>query len=276
MAGDEDAPFSRRMGYVTPAEITVREDAPEALRYALLREAEGLGLDPHLFRGVVCDIMRRRPDKDNWSAYPNVWDEVQGLVYGCPWPEVYEIMEAVHARLSEADIEKKGAAGGKFEVAINAVMVEEGIGWQLRKGKVEAREPEPVEQVLQEAERVLDEASLENALRELRLARQALSARSIPDLTGAVSHISSALESAARRYSATRETLGTLIENRHAELGIRPPLHSAISKMYGFASEVARHGAEDPVALTRDEVDMAIGVYASVLTFLVARHGATA
>ncbi len=264
------------MGYVVPIEISVREDAPEALRYALLEEANELGLNPHMFRDIVCRILRKRPDEGNWSAYPNVWDEVQGMVYRCPWPKVYDIMEAAQARLAGADIAKKGEAGAKFESAMNAVMVEEGIGWQLRNGQVESREPAAVEQVMQAAEEALDEASLENALRELRLARQSLSARPIADLTGAVVHISSALESTARRYGATKDTLGTLFETHFQRLGIRPPMHVALSKMYGFASELARHGADAPSDLSREEVDLVIGVYSSVLTFLVARHGAKA
>jgi hypothetical protein len=69
----------------------VREDAPESLRYFVLNKAEELGLRPGAFRDIACSVLEQRPDPSNWSAYPNIWDEVQGHVYRCPWFQVYDI-----------------------------------------------------------------------------------------------------------------------------------------------------------------------------------------
>jgi len=50
-------PFSKRHGYFgTPKEITIREDAPENLRYFLLQTACELGLRPTPLREVVCGV----------------------------------------------------------------------------------------------------------------------------------------------------------------------------------------------------------------------------
>jgi hypothetical protein len=252
-----------------PAEITVRDDAPESLRFALVSEGRKQGIKPDKFRAIVCDLLRKRPDPNNWSA-PNVWAEVEELIFSCGWPRVYDIMEAVYALL----LDYGGTDGdeSRFADAMNSAMLEDGIGWQLRSGRVEAREPAAVEQAMQAAEHALDPASFANARRELALARQALSARPIADLTGALAHMAAALESTARRYGQSRDTLGILMENQGPTLGIRPPLHIAASKIYGFASSAARHGDESQPAPTRDEVDLALGVYAALLTFLIARH----
>ena len=72
--------FSRRHGYSAPAkEITVREDAPEGLRFVVLQTARDLEWSPTPLRGIVCKVLRVRPDPGNWSEYPNIWVEVQGL-----------------------------------------------------------------------------------------------------------------------------------------------------------------------------------------------------
>ena len=85
------SPFSRRHGYTgQPQEITIREDAPESLRFFVLNKAEELGLKPNAFRDITCSVLEERPDPSNWSPYPNIWNEVEGHVYGCPWFQVYD------------------------------------------------------------------------------------------------------------------------------------------------------------------------------------------
>src|ERR1035438_7699411 len=92
--------FSKRYGYRSqPKEITVWEDAPESLRHFVLDTAvemapESLrhfvldtavemGYGPHALRDAICSVIHTRPDPGNWSEYPNVWGEVEGLVYNC-------------------------------------------------------------------------------------------------------------------------------------------------------------------------------------------------
>ncbi len=95
-------PFSRRHGYSgQPREITIREDAPENLRHFVLDTAVELGLGPYALRDDACAMLHVRPDPGNWSAYPNVWDEVQGLIYDCEWFRVYDFIERVHQRLEK-------------------------------------------------------------------------------------------------------------------------------------------------------------------------------
>jgi hypothetical protein len=60
--------FLRRQGYTGQArEITVREDAPESLRFFVLNKTEELGLRPESFRDITCSVLEERPDPSNWS-----------------------------------------------------------------------------------------------------------------------------------------------------------------------------------------------------------------
>src|SRR5207248_5699587 len=84
-------PFSRRFGYSAPAqEITVREDAPEALRQAVVMLADHLELSPSIMRYLVCRLLLEKKNPSNWSEYPNIFGEVQWLVECCPWHKVYD------------------------------------------------------------------------------------------------------------------------------------------------------------------------------------------
>ena len=74
-------PFSKRNRLGSATEITIREDAPESLRYFALDTARQLEYAPSTLRTILCRVLRTRPDQGNWSEYPNIWSEVQDLMY---------------------------------------------------------------------------------------------------------------------------------------------------------------------------------------------------
>ena len=84
---------------------TLREE--ELPLYFLLQTGIDLGLGPHALREDVCAVLRVRPDPNNWSAYPNVWEETQALAFACPWYRVYDIIERIHRRFQEIDHEDR-------------------------------------------------------------------------------------------------------------------------------------------------------------------------
>ena len=124
-------------------EITVREDAPGNLRYAVLQTAIDLDWRPSALRPISCRVLRVAPDADNWSEYPNVWGEVEGLMYGCQWFKVYDIIEALHAEFVKRDRSYGRADAAQFAEALNEFFIEEGIGWQLISSTVKSSRAEP-------------------------------------------------------------------------------------------------------------------------------------
>ena len=94
--------FSQRHGFEPDdAEISIRLDAPEELRGVLVDIAYESGLSPHEMRSLVCRVLRTREDAGNWSAFPNVDNELRGHVDSCEWYEVYDILEAIYEDISE-------------------------------------------------------------------------------------------------------------------------------------------------------------------------------
>src|SRR5438132_12182745 len=93
--------FSKRHGYNPPdAEITVRQDAPEDLRSAVVDIAYECGFKPSDLRPVVCRVLRVAANRDNWSERPNIDGEVRQHLEECPWYKVYDVIEALYERLS--------------------------------------------------------------------------------------------------------------------------------------------------------------------------------
>jgi hypothetical protein len=258
--------FSRRYGHgPEEREISIREDAPPEVRAAVLSIAEGeLDLSPSFLRDVLCNVLRKLPDPSNWSEYPNVWNECQGLIEDCPWHRVYDFVEAVYARL-DAD------RAQRWEALINEYFIEAGVGWRLVNGLLESRGPEAFEEAVDTARHSLEERGLPTARQEIQEALRDLSRRPEPDLTGAVQHVMAALECTAREAVGNRRaTLGEVLK-KYTDV-IPAPLDDAITKMWGYASETARHLREGHTP-SRDEAELVVTVSAAVCNYLATKMG---
>lgn len=250
--------FSRRHGYLPEdVEISVREDAPLELRGIVVDIAYEAGLSPHDVRSIVCRVLRRREDPNNWSAFPNVDGELRWNLESCEWYEVYDVIESLAEEVEEPD---------RFEQELNNYFRRRGIGWQLSEGQVQTRGPEAFERTVQTAATALAEGNRPTAAQEIHQALQDLSRRPKPDVTGSVQHALAALECVARDVTGDpKATLGSIIK-KYPELLPRP-LDVAVDKLWGFASERGRHLREGR-APAREEAELAVHAAAAVATYL--------
>jgi hypothetical protein len=261
-------PFSRRYGHgPEEREISIRDDAPYEVRAAILKIAEGdLDLDPSLLRDVLCTVLRTLPDRSNWSSYPNIWEECQRLIEQCPWYKVYDFVEALYRQLAESTDPSRAE---KWEQLINGYFVEAGVGWRLVDGQLESRGPETFETAVDTARTSLEDAGLRTARQEIHESLRDLSRRPEPDLTGAVQHAMAALECTAREaVGDVRATLGDILK-RYPDV-LPKPLDDALSKMWGYASEMARHLREGRIP-SRADAELVVGVAASACNYLASR-----
>ena len=258
------ASFSRRNQYAAPPkEISIREDAPEGLRATVLEVARNLGWGPSHLRTTVCAVLRVRPDPDNWSEYPNIWEEVQAHIYECEWFKVYDIIEALHASLEETG---DATIATRFADDINAYFVEAGIGWQLVDGQIVTRGPEAFESIVTAAVAALDHTERTTAASHLHEALQDLSRRPTADLSGAIFHAMGALEAVARDLAGDpKATLGEVVK-RNPDL-LPKPLSTALSQLWGYASNEARHVLEGREP-NREEAELLVGLAAVMATYL--------
>jgi hypothetical protein len=260
-------PFSKRHGYRSqPKEITVWEDAPENLRHFVLETARAMGYEPSAIRDVICSVLHVRPNPNNWSEYPNIWDEAQELVYGCEWFKFYDFVEALHQSITNSIMEAAQKQGREFQDAVNEFFVDEGIGWQMVEGEIVTRGTEAFETNLGHAVEALESTGRATARGEIHEALIDLSRRPEADLTGAIQHAMAALECVARDVCGDeRATLGEIIKQYP---GLIPkPLDEAVAKAWGYASEMARHLREGRKP-ERNEVEFIVGLAATVGTYL--------
>lgn len=264
------APFSERMGVrqVKEVPITVRNDAPYKFRGVLVDLAYECGFQPKQLRSLICKVLRERPDDNNWSE-GNVKREVQTLLDHCEWYHVYDVAEAIAAEMQSLPYTYELE---KFTRELNDFFVENGIGWKLTDTRIEARGDEVHEQVLRNTDTQLLAQGFITAQNELHEALHDLSRRPTPDTTGAVQHSMAALECVARKCCGEENaTLGEILR-RHHNL-IPKPLDQAVTKIWGYASENARHISEGRKP-DYEEAELVVGVVAAVVTYLSKKTGA--
>jgi hypothetical protein len=260
--------FSRRFGHKPEErEITIREDAPKEIRGAILKMAEGdLGVSPSYLRDVLCTVLRQLPDQSNWSEYPNIWNECQYLIEGCAWYRVYDFVEALYRSLGSSQDPERVT---RWQDLINEYFLEAGVGWRMVNGLLESRGPEAFAAAVDVARDTLAQAGLPTARQEIHEALRDLSRRPEPDLTGAIQHAMVALECTAREATGEeRATLGEVLK-RYPDL-LPKPLDEAVAKLWGYASETARHLREGRTP-RRPEAELIVGVASSSCTYLAAK-----
>jgi len=255
--------FSERYGYSkVPANHFVYEDAPEQLReYVKKVVYRDMEMGPRFLRSVICNTLLVREDPSNWSEYPNIDHEVTSLLHKMEWYQVYDVIESL------ADFFETRGKAQQYESLMKSGFRRLGIGWQLKDGILQTRGDEVFEESLKIAQEKLEESRFAIARKELKEAIMDLSKRPEPDLRGTIQHSMGALESVAREITGDRKkTLGEILKF-HPEI-VPKPLDEALSKMWGYASEFARHVREDR-DIERKEVQLILGISSTIITYLI-------
>ncbi len=265
-----DKHFSARHGYrPTSTPITVREDAPDTLRNAIVLLAQKANMPPYELREVVCNVLLVRPDTENyWSDGP-ILHEVECLLENAPWYRIYEVAEAIYVALQNSDSQTTYSLDAtEFECRLNESLVENGIDWKLQEGKFIHKGVDVFNRITQEVPRILEENGFQHAANEIREALQDISRIPQPDITGSLQHVMAALEATAREVTGKpKPTLGSLI----SELNLPSPLDKATHKLWGYASNQARHGSEQRT-IDRTEAELVVTVAGALCAFISQRE----
>ena len=209
-------------------------------------------------------------NKSDFSEYPNIWSEVQQLMHDCEWFKVYDIIEVLYATFVRNDENNGLEDATLFANEVNEFFVDEGIGWQLVDGQITARGTETFESVVKDSTAALVASDRPTAATHLREALQDLSRRPEPDLAGAIYHAMGALEGLARDLTGdSKATLGEILK-RYPQF-LPKPLDMAISQLWGYASNEARH-VQEGRGPDRDEAELIVGLCAAISGYLTRKH----
>jgi hypothetical protein len=252
--------FTERRGISTPqTDITIRNDAPQALRDYLFLLMQKYEPSLKKIRKLVCLISMNSEDPNNWGENDFMKEEIQSILNDCHWNLIYDIIENFYSNLP-TDKNKL------FEKDINAYFINKGIGWKLINGAIITRGDSILENDLKEVGIILEEKGLHTSKMEITEAISDLSRRPKAEITGAIQHSLAALECVCREVTGDKKaTLGTII-NKNPTI-VPSPLDEAIKKIWGFSSQHGRHLQEgnDP---EYEEAELLVHLSASLCTYL--------
>ncbi len=256
--------FSSRNKY-KPKEvpITTREDAPRELQEFNELAAYHCGISPKPLGTLVCRVLRKSPDQNNWTEFPNIDNEIHQLLAECEWFYVYDIIEELYRNL-------RGENAKQFEEDLNAFFRSNGIGWQLEGGEIKYRGDDKFEDIKNNAIDVLDDKGKGTSKHEIKEAINDLSKKPDPDITGAIQHSLAGLECVVREITGDyKATLGKLI-NDYPEI-LPKPLDVVVSKLWGYTSNMGRHLKEGNPP-NYEEAELAVSISASLITYLAKKN----
>ena len=253
--------FSRRQGLVRPeAEIKIRYEAPQEVRNMAIQIAYKCNIKPSDIRTLLCQILYRAPDRNNWSEFPNIDSEVQELTDDCEWFEIYDLIEML------ADVCAR--RGQDYSEEMNRFFRSAGVGWQLIGNRVEMRGTEVFEVAVRQGQVILREQKRMTAASELHEALNDLSRRPQPETTGAIQHAMAALECVARDVTGSKDTLGQLVQ-RNAGI-FPPPINQIVEKAWGYTSNYGRHLTEGQPPQF-EEAELMVGISGVLCRYLSRR-----
>jgi hypothetical protein len=263
-----EPPFSKRHGFSRAKDITIREGAPENLRFFVLDTAMRLGwLPPSRLLEVLYRVLRVPINERYRRGSPHDEARAEALIETCDWFKVYDIIEVLYAGFARSDEHDGEDNAGVFAYEVNEFFIDEGIGWQIVAGKIVTRGTEAFETVVTEATSALETSERPTAAKHLHEALEDLSRRPKADLSGAAYHAMGSLECVARDLTGdSKATLGEILK-RHPDL-LPKPLDTALSQVWGYASNQARHVLEGR-EISRDEAELLVGLSATLSTYLL-------
>lgn len=231
--------FSKRNNFASAPPITVRTDAPDGLRFAVIQNARDCGPSYGQIRSTVCRVLLTAPDQNNWSEIPNIRDEVFHAIRQCVWYKVYDVAEALLSLIKD---NYGYEAAAQYAQSMNTFFNDAGIGWQFKPNEgIVFRGDETFQVATSEAAKTLKVSGRKNAASEIEEAIRDISRRPEPDITGAISHSMAAVECVAQDILGSKDTLGKIA----GQLNLPKPLDEAVNKLYGFASQHGRHVSEE-------------------------------
>ncbi len=285
--------FSERHGYTESQDkkIVYQTHLPTHLRRPIIDLIKRYGLDddflsvrikavfdpygltplppPKATVETIGRVLTALSQNDNYNSI-----SVQPFLSECEWPQFYDLLEDITQQLiiEDGNIARwpDERRTPDWQNDLNEYFRYAGIGWNLINGEIVARGDDAFEHTTQTAELELKAGKRETAALRIRNSIRCLSVRPTPDLSGAVSHATGALESVLHDITGEKKTLGEYIKSFP---NLFPgSLQKAIQGIWGYASEEgARHGLEG-IEPGKEEADFIVSVCASLVTFLNRKH----
>jgi len=150
-------------------------------------------------RMILCKAARVLPDAANWSP-GNVERELAELLSGLEWFQFYDVVERARKFFPEGDEVFYGYSTPAYDVAINRLFAEEGVGWRMKDGRLIRPGTEEFGEAVESARGALASAELAEPRCQFERALELRNARP-PDWPNAIKEAVNSVEASLQILS---------------------------------------------------------------------------
>jgi AbiJ N-terminal domain 4 len=275
--------FSERYGYVPVRSALQTGDIDNALRnrlWNLVREMflpdvppyAGTGNNDYLpthrltffFEHLFEDYFKRAVDEIG-TSYFNEVKKLREYFFGCPWYEVYDLIEFL-ADAGKTDFDQK------FIRLTNDILKQEMSGYRFVSDHIAQITSEEEIKTIEQALDLPD--SLKPVREHLSQSLRLLSDRKKPDYRNSIKESISAVESLAKIISKqNKATLSPALNAVEKKTKLHSVLKEAFQKLYGYTSDAQgiRHGLMDEPTLDAEDAKFMLVSCSAFVNYLVVK-----
>lgn len=263
--------FTERFGITYRALDQVLDMVPEQVRLGLHTILVNLATDGNVYLHDLYGSLFQIPSiHRSYIKYPPmkmsgdvVRRHLENLLQSCAWNIFFDIAQVSAEHVSEVSPELVS----DFEYTFNELLLENGIQWVLKDGKIERRRPEPIATVIEESFQFLAQQGFEASRSQLQKAVRALDQRPEPDVENCVKDAVGALEGTARTLSTNpKASLKSILDAEPFSSRTHAALREALLKIEGYRNDAP--GAGHSMVAGKPKVETADAEF--VLTSCVA------
>ncbi|MGN6227325.1 MAG: AbiJ-NTD4 domain-containing protein [Dyella sp.] len=277
--------FSARLAANSKRQL-VLEDAPRPLRVGYIKGILGKFVGETIYlrqRGEqpldtrethLAFIALIREEADPWDFdNESNWSALSHHLKECQWSNFYDFVELVGSLLLEKDDEipfDQTCDFKSYQSQVNALLVEDGIGWTLNeKSELVRIHPKVLAESLVAAEQKLGNR-FEQARAHYQKAARYLHRHPI-DEANSIKEIVSALESVARTIEPKASTLGEAIKRLKRDPKYSSSLLDPLEKLYAYSNGAAavRHGHATGSGPSVADAELALLIGVGYIRYLI-------
>jgi len=265
--------FSKRYSLRPTPEGLILEDVPSSARIGLFYILEPFldKIELESFYKDICVALRiERHTRDyylqeSW-AIPNA---MENLIKECAWWQVYDICELIYRKLDYQPDRQE------LSKQINKLFIDEQLGFEMRKGKVEKVGSGFIDAKVKEARYLLKEPEFKSADELFEKAIKALNVRPKPDVENCIKDAVATVESVGKIICKDKKARIDDIIKAAIQSGVIPHLlGDPIIKLYAYRGDepAVAHGGIEPSKVTIDEAEFVLAMSAAIIIYLVKKR----
>ncbi len=263
-------PFSIREGIRYIPDTFEYADLPQRVRTGIFTELLFLlqahsnitEIAAHSLYTITCRGTREYFNtlSERYDAVTTFQDWVIPILRKATWVEFLDVLDEwfpiVMERAEERGITYLQGRLRSCEARIDRLLLEEGVGWQIREDRIERRQAAVLQSRIQETSRLLNDPKFTTVNQSWSKAVDFINRRPEPDIENCIKDAVVAVESLAHIVTGnSKGELDTLIKELADRGKIPKPLNESLIKMYAFRGNQpgVSHGSAKP--LTADVAD---------------------